>query len=56
MHQTDLAATFAADSSDCWGAFDYTTHIVVIIISCILGIAWALFNFILVKKVKVSSA
>ena len=56
MHQSDLVTTLTVNSSDCWGAFDYTTHIVVIIISCILGIAWALFNFILVKKVKVSNA
>jgi uncharacterized protein HemX len=43
----------AADSSDCWGAFDYTTTIVVIILSCVLGIVWAVYNFILVRKVQV---
>lgn len=54
--QADHAALFAPDSSDCWGAFDYTTHIVVIIISCVLGIGWAVLNFMQVRKVDVSSS
>jgi hypothetical protein len=40
--------------SQCLGIFDYTTTIVVIIVSCALGIAWAIFNYTLVKKINVS--
>lgn len=39
--------------SDCWGTFDFSTSIIVIIISCVLGIAWAAFNFLLVRKINV---
>ena len=55
MHQSDLIALLSPDSPDCWGAFDYTATIIVIIISCVLGIAWAVFNFIQVRKVNVAS-
>lgn len=37
----------------CYGTFDFTTTIVVIIVSCVLGIAWAIFNFLQVKSINV---
>ena len=43
----------AEDSTECYGAFDFTTNTVIILVSCVLGIAWAVFNFIQVKKVDV---
>jgi hypothetical protein len=45
-----------ATASDalCLGVFDYTTTIVVIILSCVLGIAWAIVNYVLVKRIDVS--
>lgn len=39
--------------SSCYGTFDFTTTIIVIIVSCVLGIAWALFNFLQVKSINV---
>lgn len=56
MVQSDLVNLYAPDSSDCWGAFDYTTTIIIIILSCVLGIVWAVFNFIQVRKVDVASS
>ena len=43
----------AEDSTECYGAFDFTTSVAIILVSCVLGIAWAVFNFIQVKKVDV---
>jgi uncharacterized protein HemX len=37
----------------CYGSFDFTTTIVVIVVSCVLGIAWAIFNFLQVKAINV---
>ena len=37
----------------CYGTFDFATSIAVIIVCCVLGIAWAIFNYILVKKIDV---
>ena len=53
---SEATTLLAPDSPDCYGAFDYTTHIVVIIISCVLGILWAAFNFMQVRKVDVASS
>lgn len=53
MSAEALVYPMAADSPECWGAFDYTTTIVIIILSCVLGIVWAVFNFIQVRKVQV---
>lgn len=43
----------AGDSADCLGLFDYTTSIAVVIASCVLGLAWAVYNFMLVRAVNV---
>ena len=56
MVQSDLVNLYAPDSPDCWGAFDYTTTIIIIILSCVLGIVWAVFNFIQVRKVDVADS
>jgi len=37
----------------CLGTFDLGTSLAVIIVCCVLGIAWAIFNYILVKKINV---
>jgi len=47
-----LGAT--ASDSQCLGIFDFSTSIIVIIVSCVLGIAWAIVNYVLVKKIDVS--
>lgn len=39
--------------STCYGSFDFTTTIVVIMVSCALGIGWAIFNFIQVRSINV---
>ena len=41
------------DDPECLGSFNYTTSIVVIIISCVLGLVWAAFNFIQVRGIDV---
>ncbi len=41
------------NDASCYGSFDFTTTIVVIIVSCVLGIAWAIFNFLQVKSINV---
>ena len=46
-----LGAT--ASDSQCLGIFDFSTSIIVIIVSCVLGIAWAIVNYVLVKKIDV---
>jgi len=56
MSGTSLADAVYSDSSDCYGKFDYTTSIVVIFISCVLGIIWAVINFIQVRSIKVDEA
>lgn len=52
----DINKYLGASPSDaeCLGIFDYTTTIVVIIISCVLGIVWAIVNYVLVKRINVS--
>ena len=46
---------YAVDPSDdsCYGALSFSSTIVIIIISCLLGIAWAIFNFLQVRKINV---
>lgn len=53
MTQLNFADAILSDSTECYGVFNYSATIVVIIISCVLGIAWAIINFILVKKIDV---
>ena len=43
------------DSLNCTGAFDYTATVIIIIISCVLGIGWAVFNFVQVRKIDVAN-
>lgn len=42
-----------SDSPNCYGSFDYSTTIIVIILSCVLGIVWAGINFFLVRSIRV---
>lgn len=37
----------------CYGLFDYSTTITIIIVACALGIAWAIINFLQVKSIDV---
>lgn len=46
----------ATDSTDCYGSFDFPTSIIIIIISCVLGLVWAVFNFIEVRKINVEDS
>ena len=50
-----LNKLYAADpsSSACYGALTFSSTVVIIIISCVLGIAWAIFNFLQVRKINV---
>ena len=48
---TIISAT--PDDAACVGIFDFSTSIAVIIVCCVLGIAWAIFNYILVKGINV---
>ena len=43
-----------ADSAECYGTFGYSTTIIVIILSCVLGIVWAAINFIQVRAIDVN--
>ena len=44
------------DNGECYGSFDFTTSIIIIIVCCLLGIVWAIFNFIKVRQINVASA
>jgi hypothetical protein len=43
-----------SDSAECYGSFSYSTSIIVIILSCVLGIVWAAINFIQVRSINVN--
>lgn len=45
-----------SDSAECYGSFSYSTSIIVIILSCVLGIVWAAINFIQVRSIKVDES
>jgi hypothetical protein len=45
MEINTLLGATASDAA-CSGKFDLTTTIIVIVVSCVLGIAWAIFNFL----------
>ena len=38
---------------NCRGALTFTSTVVIVIVSCVLGIVWAIFNFIQVRKINV---
>ena len=44
----------AVEQEECYGSFDLTTSIIVIIVCCVLGLAWAGINFMQVRGIKVS--
>ena len=44
------------EAGDCLGSFDYTTSIIIIIVSCVLGLGWAAFNFFQVRAINVREA
>ena len=48
-----MGSVGAVDPADCMGSFDYTTSIIIIIISCVLGLGWAAFNFFQVRAINV---
>jgi hypothetical protein len=50
------AETSWSDSAECYGSFDYSTSIIVIILSCVLGMVWAAINFIQVRSIKVDES
>jgi uncharacterized protein HemX len=54
MNALEFRGVGALDSPNCYGSFDFTTSIVVIIIACVLGIGWAIFNFMQVRKIDVA--
>jgi uncharacterized protein HemX len=56
MNGLAYAAIGAPDSSDCLGSLDYSASIAVIIVSCVLGLAWAVVNFIQVRKINVEGS
>ncbi len=53
MAEINFADITLSNSDECYGVFNYSATIVVIIISCVVGIAWAIINFLLVKKIDV---
>lgn len=56
MNGMTFAGVAASTSSDCYGSFDYSASIAVIITSCVLGLAWAIVNFLQVKKINVEGS
>lgn len=53
MADISLADVVYSNSAECYGSFDYSTSIIIIILSCVLGIVWAAINFIQVRAIKV---
>lgn len=53
MTDISIADIAYSDSSECYGSISYTASIAVIIISCVLGIIWAVINFFQVRSIKV---
>jgi hypothetical protein len=43
----------ARNSPECTGSLDMGSTVLVVVLCCVLGIAWAIFNFIQVKKIDV---
>ena len=56
MASVNVADIIYSESNDCYGSFSYSASIIVIIISCVLGIIWAAINFILVRSIKVDES
>lgn len=56
MNGLSFASVGAPDSPDCYGSFNYGASIAVIIVSCVLGLAWAVVNFLQVKKINVENS
>jgi hypothetical protein len=53
MNDLILNDNIYSDSPECYGSLGYSASIVVIILSCGLGIVWAAINFIQVRAIKV---
>lgn len=51
---SDLA-NLAVDQATCQAPLSMTLSTIIIIVCCVLGLIWAVFNFLLVKKIDVES-
>lgn len=51
----DILPNLAVESETCEAPFTFGSVTVVVIISCVLGLIWAAFNFVLVKKINVAN-
>lgn len=49
----DIAQRLTADTDTCEASLSFGGVVIVVIISCVLGLAWAAYNFLLVKRINV---
>ena len=49
----EVANILQAAEEDCYGPYDFSTTIIVVVICCVLGLLWAAYNVILVRKINV---
>jgi hypothetical protein len=49
----DITQHLTADADTCEASLSFGGVILVVVISCVLGLAWAAYNFLLVKKINV---
>jgi hypothetical protein len=49
----DILSQLSADAPVCEPPFTFGTVTIVVIISCVLGLLWAAFNFMSVRKIDV---
>ena len=49
----DIAQHLSADADTCEPSLSFGGVVIVVIISCILGLVWAAYNFLLVKRINV---
>lgn len=49
----DIVSQLSADDNSCEAPLSFASVIILVIISCVLGLIWAAYNFMLVKRINV---
>lgn len=51
----DIVTQITANSAACEAPLSFGTVTVIVIVACVLGLAWAAFNFMSVRKINVET-
>lgn len=51
----DLVESLSEGNTNCEAPLSFGNVTIIVIVSCVLGLLWALFNFICVKKIDLES-